>query len=112
MLSDHECGVLLAGIRMNWGYPFSFGCPYVPGAAEDEIIDHVGERLRGMRRENQERQTLVSRQFDLAPHEASILIAILEACLAECRGNSISIHLHLQAENKDEVRGLVDRLSR
>jgi hypothetical protein len=95
---------------MNWGYPFRFSQPYQPATAEQVIIDAVIERFQGVRRENHEQQTLEARPLQLSPCEASALIGVLEACLVECRGNSISIHLHLHAEDEDEVRGLIGRL--
>jgi hypothetical protein len=112
MLSDHDLNILLAGTLMNWGYPFSFGRPHVPDANEEEIINSVIERFRHVRRDNHEQRMLFPREVELTTREALSLIAILEACLKECRGNSVSIHLHLHAENEDEVRELANRLRR
>jgi hypothetical protein len=111
MLSDHDLEILLYGTLMNWGYPFRFAHRYRLDASEEEMINSVDGRFVAMRRENHEKGILLARQVELLPHEASSLIAILEACLAECRGNSISIHLHLHAEDENEVRLLIDRLS-
>src|SRR5262249_26039163 len=110
MLSDHEVGILLNGTSMNSGYPFFFGQRYVPDAGEQEIINSIIERFRGVRRENHERRMLLPRHLELAPLEAGVLIAILEACLTGCRGNNIPIHLHLHAEDENEVRRLMERL--
>ncbi len=110
MLSDHDVGILLSGARMNWGVPFVFTQPFQPDSAEQRILDALIARLQHVRRENHERQTFQPRLLALDPSEATALLAILEACLEECRGNSTSIHLFLQAEDEEEVRGLIGRL--
>jgi hypothetical protein len=110
MLSDHDLGILLMGELMNSGYPFVFTQPYKTDAAEQQIVDAVVERYVHARRANHERQMFQPRPLDLSPSEATALIAILQACLAECRGNSTSIHLHLHAEDEKEVLDLMKRL--
>lgn len=110
MLSDHDVGILLMGDLMNSGYPHVFAQPYKTDAAEQQIVDAVVERYVHVRRENHERQMFQPRQLNLSASEATVFIAILEACLAECRGNSTSIHLHLHAEDEEEVRDLIGRL--
>src|SRR6185369_2399199 len=108
MLSDHELGILLMGDLMNDGVPFHFVRPYVLNAAEKKSLEFVISRFQDARRDNHERGMFLPREHELTLCEASTLIAILETCLTECRGNSTSIHLYLHAE--DEVRELISRM--
>ncbi|VTR96984.1 unnamed protein product [Tuwongella immobilis] len=109
-LSDREMGILLAGARMNWGYPFAHAHPYPVAPTESDAVEAASKRLRQARRENQAQGLHGPRPLLLSSAEVSLFTMILEACLDECRGNSTSIHLHLQAENEDEIRVLIGRL--
>jgi hypothetical protein len=110
MLSDSDLGILLAGALMNEDYPFSFASPHILDSNEQMTLELLRERFRDARQVNHERQTKIPQLIEISPREASLLATIQEACLAECRGNLVQIHILLEANDEGEVRALVDRL--
>lgn len=109
-LSDSEVRILLAATLMNESYPFARSQPYLLNPAEEVVVHSTVERLCSIRRENHEHSMYDPRPVELSHEEVLTLEAIIQSCLKECNGNNTSIHLHLQAENEDEVRELIDRL--
>ncbi len=109
-LSDREASILLGATLMHWGVPFHFAVKHELTNQAQAIVDAAVEKLRALRQAYLRPQLQEVLNVSLSEQELTVLIEVVEDCLAECGSDSIELRLQMNTSEPKEVEALVKRL--
>ena len=111
-LSDSETAILLGATLMHWGVPFHSAAKRVLTEDQQATVDAASAKLITLREEYQGSLVRTAQSIPLSDDEITLLIEVIEDCLAECGNDATELSLHLQTRARQEVETLVSRLRR
>ena len=111
-LSDREAAILLGATLMHWGVPFHSAAKRELTDDQQATVDAASTKLIVLREEYQGPLLQEIQGVPLSEHEITLLIEVLDDCLAECGNDPTELSLHLKTSTRQEVETLVGRLRR
>jgi hypothetical protein len=111
-LSDQEAAILLGATLMHWGVPFHSAPKRELTEDQQTTVDAVSTWLIAWREASQTLPLSKIPGVPLSDHEITLLIEVVEDCLAECGNDTTELTLHLKTSARQEVETLLTRLRR
>ena len=111
-LSDRDAAILLGATLMHWGVPFHSAAKRELTDDRQASVDAASTKLIALREDYQGPPLQEVQGVPLSELEITLLIEVLEDCLAESGNDATELSLHLKTSARQEVETLVNRLRR
>lgn len=109
-LSDKDAAILLGATLMHWGVPFHNAVKRELTEDQQATVDAASTKLIAWREEQQRDPVRPGQGIPLSESEITLLIEVVEDCLAECANDATELSLHLKTSAREEVETLASRL--
>ena len=111
-LSDREAAILLGATLMHWGVSFHRCAKRELTDDQQVAVDTASAKLISLREEYQGPLMQSVQGIPLSDQEITLLIEVVEDCLAECGNDTAELSLQLKTTARHDVETLLSRLSR
>jgi hypothetical protein len=108
--SDPEAAILLGATLMHWGVPFHRAVKRELNDKEQATVDAASAKLIALRERCPGPLGQGAESIPFSDEELSVLIEVVEDCLAECGNDATELHIQLKTSARQEAEALLGRL--